>query len=66
MHHLKLDMVYIYYVAMVMAGLFILHIHLINIQLYIIQKFMKFERKYRDFIRNGEKIGTETCYDIST
>ena len=27
----------------------------------------KFERKYRDCIkRNGDKIGTQICYDIST
>ena len=27
----------------------------------------KFERKYRDCIkRKGDKIGTQTCYDIST
>ena len=31
------------------------------------KKFRKFERKYRDCIkRNGDKIGTQTCYDIST
>ena len=29
--------------------------------------FRKFGRKYRDCIkRNGDKIGTQTCYDIST
>ena len=27
----------------------------------------KFERKYRDYIkRNGDKIGIQTCYEIST
>ena len=27
----------------------------------------KFEMKYRDCLkRNGDKIGTQTCYDIST
>ena len=31
------------------------------------KKFRKLERKYRDFIkRNRDKIGTQTCYDIST
>ena len=31
------------------------------------KKFRKFESKYRDCIkRNGDKIGTQTCYDIST
>ena len=31
------------------------------------KKIRKFERKYRDCIkRNGDKIGTQTCYDIST
>ena len=31
------------------------------------KKFRKFERKFRDCIkRNGDKIGTQTCYDIST
>ena len=31
------------------------------------KKFRKFEKKYRDCIkRNGDKIGTQTCYDIST
>ena len=31
------------------------------------KKFRKFERKYRDCIkRKGDKIGTQTCYDIST
>ena len=38
--------------------------------LYVLQvnkKFRKFERKYRDCIkRNGDKIGTQTCYEIST
>ena len=38
--------------------------------LYDIQvnkKFRKFERKYRDCIkRKGDKIGTQTCYEIST
>ena len=29
------------------------------------KKFRKFERKYRDCIkRKGDKIGTQTCYDI--
>ena len=36
-----------------------------NIQ--VNKKLMKFERKYRDCIkRKGDKIGTQTCYDIST
>ena len=31
------------------------------------KKFRKFGRKYRDCIkRNGDKIGTQTSYDIST
>ena len=31
------------------------------------KKFRKFERKYRDCIkRKGDKIGTQTCYEIST
>ena len=31
------------------------------------KKFWKFERKYRDCIkRKGDKIGTQTCYVIST
>ena len=31
------------------------------------KKFRKFERKYRDCIkRKGDKIGAQTCYDIST
>ena len=31
------------------------------------KKFRKFESKYRDCIkRNGDKIGTQTCYVIST
>ena len=31
------------------------------------KKFRKFERKYRDYMkRKGDKIGTQTCYDIST
>ena len=31
------------------------------------KKFRKFERKYRDCIkRNGDKIGTQACYEIST
>ena len=31
------------------------------------KKIRKFGRKYRDCIkRNGDKIGTQTCYDIST
>ena len=30
------------------------------------KEFRKFERKYRDCIeRNVDKIGTQTCYDIS-
>ena len=43
---------------------------MIYIQPYNLQvnkKFRKFERKYRDCIkRNGDKIGTQTCYEIST
>ena len=39
----------------------------VNIILQVNKKFRKFERKYRDCIkRNGDKIGTQTCYDIST
>ena len=35
--------------------------------LQVNKKFRKFGRKYRDCIkRNGDKIGTQTCYDIST
>ena len=38
---------------------------LISVQ--VNKKFRKFERKYRDCIkRNGDKIGTQTCYDVST
>ena len=35
--------------------------------LQVNKKFRKFERKYRDCIkRKGDKIGTQTCYVIST
>ena len=35
--------------------------------LQVNKKFRKFESKYRDCIkRNGDKIGTQTCYVIST
>ena len=37
------------------------------IHIHVNKKFRKFERKYRDWIkRKGDKIGTQTCYDIST
>ena len=36
------------------------------IAIYTVQVNKKFERKYRDCIkRKGDKIGTQTCYDIS-
>ena len=39
----------------------------VTVLLQVNKKFRKFERKYRDCIkRNGDKIGTQTCYDIST
>ena len=38
-----------------------------TIYIQVNKKFRKFERKYRDCIkRNGDKIGTQTCYKIST
>ena len=31
------------------------------------KKFRKFDSKYRDYIKkNRDKIGTQTCYDVST
>ena len=40
---------------------------LVNVIIQVNKKFRKFGRKYRDCIkRNGDKIGTQTCYDIST
>ena len=42
-------------------------LNLLNMMIQVNKKFRKFERKYRDCIkRNGDKIGTQTCYDIST
>ena len=38
----------------------------IHVYTQVNKKFRKFERKYRDCIkRNGDKIGTQTCYEIS-
>ena len=39
----------------------------IHVHIQVNKKFRKFERKHRDCIkRKGDKIGTQTCYDIST
>ena len=41
--------------------------HYLHSSIQVNKKFRKFGRKYRDCIkRNEDKIGTQTCYDIST
>ena len=53
------------YIACLCPNLVSVHFHAIPI--IINKKFRKFERKYRACIkRNGDKIETQTCYDIST
>ena len=54
---------HVYHYPSWMVSQFLCNFYLLQVN----KKFRKFERKYRDCIkRKGDKIGTQTCYCIST